>query len=784
MNKRHLLLGISAIFSGIGSLYSAPGPGDQGTFGNKRVVLFGIDGCRADALKKAVENGTAPNMAGLIADGAVTWNAFAGGIQGTPTEQQTSSGSGWASVLTAVWRDKHGVNGNDFSARNFGTYPHFFKRIKEEHPQAELSSLVSWSPIHDIITEDSGGDTICDCHTYTSGSYDNRDSELITKTIELINSSNPDVVFCYQGAVDIAGHGNQFHPDNVPYMTALATADLRIGQVLNAIRNRPQYDQEDWLYIITTDHGGRGNGHGGQSAEERIIPFVVAGGASPKGLITRQVIGQVAAPATAFRHLGLSIPEAWGWESDAFMIGARLNSSTSSNAVYLSWDLPEAGIEGLTGFRLFRDDQLLATFDATQRHFADTSVQAGTDPVSYRLELTGSGEADLIKSSSRPAITSNTNLPDPVMHLAFDQNLDDTTTNDNDATAVGTPTYAAGISDQAIQLDANFTAMLGDTTNGAPSDLRFGADTDFTISFWIKASAGWTGDPSLISNKNWSSGGNQGWIIAQEQAGDDWQWNFKGADSGRKDFDPSGVSISDGDWHHIVVAHDRDGNADFYHDGQLISSLSIAGNGDVDTSFPIRLGIDGNNNFQVNQPVLMDELKIWRSHLSAEQVTTEYIKGSGETIFASWISDQAELVNDQTGLLGPNDDADGDLASNLYEFAAGTSPFKASDRPFTSISKLSETQSRLIFAQRNGGTGTHGVDLGYQSDGLIYIVETTDTLGGEWDTIVGTAAVQNSSEGQAGTVDAGSHLMAIDIDTDQIRQFWRVRVEFAQSQAN
>ncbi|MEN8681990.1 MAG: alkaline phosphatase family protein, partial [Akkermansiaceae bacterium] len=403
MKHTHLLLTISTIFVGTGMLHAAPGPGDQGTFGNKRVVLFGIDGCRADALKKAVENGTAPNMAGLIADGAVTWNAFAGGIQGTPAEQQTSSGSGWASVLTAVWRDKHGVNGNNFAQKNFGNYPHFFKRIKDEHPEAELSSLVSWSPIHEHITEDSGGDAICNCHTYTSGSYDTRDAELVTKTIELINTQNPDVVFCYQGAVDIAGHGNQFHPDNAPYMAALATADQRIGQVLAAIKNRPLYDQEDWLYIITSDHGGKGNSHGGQSAEERIIPFVVSGGASPKGLITRQVIGQVAAPATAFRHLGLSIPEAWGWESDAFMIGARLNSSTSGNAVYLSWDLPEAGIEGLTGFRLFRDEEPLATLDSTRRYYADTNVSPGETPVAYRLELTGSDEADLLRSSSRPA---------------------------------------------------------------------------------------------------------------------------------------------------------------------------------------------------------------------------------------------------------------------------------------------------------------------------------------------------------------------------------------------
>jgi hypothetical protein len=28
------------------------------------------------------------------------------------------------------------------------------------------------------------------------------------------------------------------------------------------MRSRPQYAEEDWLVLVTTDHGGKGNSHG------------------------------------------------------------------------------------------------------------------------------------------------------------------------------------------------------------------------------------------------------------------------------------------------------------------------------------------------------------------------------------------------------------------------------------------------------------------------------------------------------------------------------------------
>lgn len=289
-----------------------------GEFGKRHVLLFGIDGLRADALKVSVEKGAVPNLAGLIATGAVTWTAYTGGTPDTPTFQSTVSGPGWSSVLTGVWTDKHGVTDNGFKGSHFDRYPNFFERLHEGHPQAKFVSLVSWSPIHESIIPPSPEDGRMGIVRHTFGHEERAEAKLIAETAREISSTDPDIVFCYQGDVDHAGHGYGFSPDVPKYMAAIAMADARIGEVLEAVRKRPGFAEEEWLFVVATDHGGKGTRHGGQSPEERTIPLIVSGGGTPKGLVSDEAPGQTCVPATICRFLGVEIPDAWEWDATVF----------------------------------------------------------------------------------------------------------------------------------------------------------------------------------------------------------------------------------------------------------------------------------------------------------------------------------------------------------------------------------------------------------------------------------------------------------------------------------
>ena len=68
---------------------------DGGAVKSKHVFVIGVDGLLVEGLQEA----STPVLDGLIADGAVTYDAFAGGELGTPTSSRPSA----VRALLAHW---------------------------------------------------------------------------------------------------------------------------------------------------------------------------------------------------------------------------------------------------------------------------------------------------------------------------------------------------------------------------------------------------------------------------------------------------------------------------------------------------------------------------------------------------------------------------------------------------------------------------------------------------------------------------------------------------------
>lgn len=267
----------------------------------KKVLIIGIDGTRVDALKAA----NTPNIDTLVANGAYTWDAFAGGNLGDSTQQPTVSGPGWSSIFTSVWINKHRVKDDSFSNTNFNNYPAFYSRIKEKFQNAYLSSIVRWAPINQYILSDAD---------YKA---DGSDKIVLQLTLEHLKNENPTVLFVHFGNVDLAGHTYGFSPTVPEYLSAIAIVDGYIGEILKTIKERPNIKYESWLIILCTDHGGIKKSHGGQSPEERTVFIIACGGDIIKGE-TSPGPGIVAIPPTVFKHLKIEVDTSWGWEGKPF----------------------------------------------------------------------------------------------------------------------------------------------------------------------------------------------------------------------------------------------------------------------------------------------------------------------------------------------------------------------------------------------------------------------------------------------------------------------------------
>ncbi len=594
------------------SSFAGPTIQSQGTQ-SRHVLLIGIDGVRSDALQAA----NTPALDGLIASGAVTWDAFAGGPggAGNPSQQATSSGPGWASMLTGVWVDKHGVGSNGaFASGNFSTYPHFFARIRSAHPNAYLASVVQWHPINQNMLLPYPGLASFAAQVPDAGTAV-RDAAVLQ-----LSSQDPEVLFLHFDDVDHAGHGFGFSVQVPEYLAAIEETDANIASVLAAIGARPNVANEDWLVVVSTDHGGSGTGHGGQSAGERRIFVIASGGEVVQGTF-QPGPGHTVVPSTVLKHLQIPVDPIWGLEPQ-YPFGFRQPQA--------SWPSPCIGeiglgrdltLDWLGGEGAIVHDVYLGTSPMLgMGDLVGTILQTSLVVNGLQEEQVYYWRVDTVRSSGTlqgevwSFETAGNFHNEMVLYLPVEGDAVNAVGIAPDGTLVGGPAFAAGQQGQSLSLDAsgNFVDLA------APVELDFADDTDFTVSLWLRSN-GWAQDPVLVSNKNWNSGANVGWLLAADPDGVSWQWNLRGSTGNRVDFDAI-APVADGTWHHVCVVHDRDGLASFYTDGVLNGTRSIAGQGSVTSGLQTALGQDGTLTYGLNLIADLDDLRIWRRALGPDEV--------------------------------------------------------------------------------------------------------------------------------------------------------------------
>lgn len=268
------------------------------------VLIIGIDGIRRDAMLQA----ETPHLKQLIEQGAFAENTQILGER--YQKNDTVSGPGWSSFLTGVWADKHGVQNNSFKGKNYAEFPHLFAYIKQQFPQAVTATFSDWGPIEEHIV--SHAEIRQSFPAHGADDYTKKDQQVALAAIKALQKDSPHALFAYFGAVDETGHRHGFHPSVPEYMAAIETVDQLVGQLLETLRARPQFEAENWLILVSTDHGGQGTGHGGGHDKEEIRNtfLIVSGAAAKQGQIAEQTF-LVDLPVTALKHLGVKIDPAW-----------------------------------------------------------------------------------------------------------------------------------------------------------------------------------------------------------------------------------------------------------------------------------------------------------------------------------------------------------------------------------------------------------------------------------------------------------------------------------------
>lgn len=236
----------------------------------KKALLIGFDGARADSMHLLCESENASVTGNLFCSEYSAVNAlktegglylsFAGGLPQNP--QETSTAQGWAAILTGVWGDDNGVKKHKLLRRDC---PTVLRTLAENGKAAAF--LAEW-PDHFTVTYKDEIEIAKSENLPLLFEKFEDDRTLLQGFLREIEAGT-DCVFGIFEAPDYNGHSTGFSNRNPRYAASVCRLDNIAFRLLEAVKSRPTYAQEDWLILITSDHGGHARGHGTQKPEDR-----------------------------------------------------------------------------------------------------------------------------------------------------------------------------------------------------------------------------------------------------------------------------------------------------------------------------------------------------------------------------------------------------------------------------------------------------------------------------------------------------------------------------------
>lgn len=340
----------------------------------KKAVFVIIDGVSKDVIEKVAT----PNLHAIAKEGALL-SAYQGGEKGQFNQTPTISAPGYNNVLTGVWFHKHNVPDNDITAPNYH-YPTIFRFFEDQYPEKKTAIFSSWEDNRTKLVGEglpqTGNikldhhfdglelDTVKYPHDRGRKFMANIDQAVIDDAARAISEDAPDLSWVYLEYTDDMGH---MYGDSEQFYDAVRAADRRVGQLWEAIKQRKEKYKEDWLIVVTTDHGRdpeKGQGHGGQTDRERASWIVT--NAKPLNSYAKKTsqAAVVDILPTIARHLDIKLSANQQRELDGVPLIGKVSLSNplatkADNKISLTWT--PAGNEGkvkigLTGTNDFKEN--------------------------------------------------------------------------------------------------------------------------------------------------------------------------------------------------------------------------------------------------------------------------------------------------------------------------------------------------------------------------------------------------------------------------------------------
>lgn len=346
-----------------------------------KAVYVLLDGISADILEEI----NTPNLDKIVAEGGYS-RATTGGMANGYSESPTASAIGYNNVITGTWANKHNVYDNNIDNPNY-EYWSLYRLIETVRPELKTAIYSSWTDNRTKLigegleeTDDFSIDFVRDGYDLDTLSFAHDsawvrdvDQKVTLEAAKSIKNDAPDFSWVYLWYPDATGHA---FGDTEEYFESIRNADKQLGEIWNAVQAREQEFNENWLIIVTTDHGRAlpdGKSHGKQTERERTVWFATNANDLNEYFLNGK-LKHVDLYPTVARHLGVTIPEDVERELDGVPFEGPISLSNlrafinHNNELSLKWKSWQSDGEV---------EVKLATTNKHQNGFSDEYTSAG-----------------------------------------------------------------------------------------------------------------------------------------------------------------------------------------------------------------------------------------------------------------------------------------------------------------------------------------------------------------------------------------------------------------------
>ncbi|WP_181182405.1 alkaline phosphatase family protein [Sphingobacterium lumbrici] len=204
----------------------------------RKVLVISIDGLTGTELEKVAPT----NIATLQKNGKYSYNTLKG----------ASDAGGWVSMLTGTGFAKHQISSDNFERTQESDNQHgeikSYRNVLDyvtQYKSVKTAMVTPWETLRNYVRN-------ADYTPQVETDLSVKDS-----TVALLGSvQSLGTIFVNFRDVLEAGKNGGYLASNTAYKNAIVKSDEYIGNILTAVRARTNYEKEDWLIIVTTNHGG------------------------------------------------------------------------------------------------------------------------------------------------------------------------------------------------------------------------------------------------------------------------------------------------------------------------------------------------------------------------------------------------------------------------------------------------------------------------------------------------------------------------------------------------